>query len=90
MTTPGKDHTSHRMVAMGYTQREAVLILYLIGGALGVVAMFITQADVLESYIVGAVVFLIGVFGLAQLERRWAACTQPTTPKEALHDSEPS
>ena len=90
LTTPGKDHTSHRLVTMGYTQREAVLILYLIGGALGVVAMFITQADVVESYIVGAVAFLVGIFGLARLERRWAASTQPATPQETLHDSKAS
>jgi len=38
LTTPGKDHVSHRLVAMGLTQREAVLVLYLICGALGVIA----------------------------------------------------
>jgi len=85
LTTPGKDHTSHRLVAMGYTQREAVLILYLIGGALGVVAMFITQADVVESYIFGAIVFLAGIFGLVRLERQWTARTQPAASKETLH-----
>jgi UDP-GlcNAc:undecaprenyl-phosphate GlcNAc-1-phosphate transferase len=87
LTTPGKDHTSHRLVAMGYTQREAVLILYLIGGVLGVVAMFITQANVLESYIVGGVVFAAGIAGLAQLERHWIARTKSAPPQEARHDS---
>ena len=35
------------------TQREAVLTLYLIAGALGVIAIFVTQASVLEGYIAG-------------------------------------
>ena len=45
LTTPGKDHVSHRLVASGATQREAVLILYLVCCALGVIAMFLTQAS---------------------------------------------
>jgi len=87
LTTPGKDHTSHRLVAMGHTQREAVLILYLIGGAVGVVAMFITQANVFESYIVGTVVFIAGIVGLVQFERRWEAPPKPVPSNETLHDS---
>jgi UDP-GlcNAc:undecaprenyl-phosphate GlcNAc-1-phosphate transferase len=89
LTTPGKDHTSHRLVAMGLTQREAVMTLYLVGGALGVLAMFITQANVLESYIVGAVVLVAGIVGLTQLERHWAA-PKSALSKEAPHGSAPS
>jgi len=70
LTTPGTDHTSHRLVRMGFTQREAVLLLYLAGCGLGVLAMFITQADVIESYVIGAGVLIAGIVGLARLERR--------------------
>jgi UDP-GlcNAc:undecaprenyl-phosphate GlcNAc-1-phosphate transferase len=90
LTTPGKDHTSHRLVAMGYTQREAVLILYLIGGALGVLAMFITEADVVESYSIGAIVFGAAVMGLVHLERHGPAMTKPISSTESPHDSTPS
>lgn len=69
LTTPGKDHTSHRLVAMGYTRREAVLICYLICAGLGVVALFITQANILEGYIVGGISALVGLAGLWRLER---------------------
>ena len=64
LTTPGKDHTSHRLVAMGYTRREAVLICYLVSAGLGVVALFITQANILEGYIVGGISALVGLAGL--------------------------
>lgn len=72
-TTPGKDHTSHRLVSMGFTHREAVMILYLAGGALGLLAVFVTQATVLEGYVVGGAVALTGVVALVTLEHRYRA-----------------
>ena len=69
LTTPGKDHVSHRLVALGYTRREAVLMCYLICAGLGVVALFITQASIIEGYIVGGVVAVVGVWSLWRLER---------------------
>lgn len=69
LTTPGKDHVSHRLVAMGYTRREAVLICYLICAGLGVVALYITQASIVEGYIVGGTVALSGAAWLWRLEQ---------------------
>ena len=69
LTTPGKDHVSHRLVALGYTRREAVLICYLICAGLGVVALFITQASIIEGYFVGGVVAVVGMWSLWRLER---------------------
>ncbi len=69
LTTPGKDHVSHRLVRMGATQREAVLTLYLVCCALGVVAMFLTQASILEGYFVGALLVLVALYGLWRLEQ---------------------
>lgn len=68
LTTPGKDHVSHRLVLMGATQREAVLILYLVCGALGVVAMFLTQASIAEGYFVGGLLLLSAIYALWRLE----------------------
>jgi UDP-GlcNAc:undecaprenyl-phosphate GlcNAc-1-phosphate transferase len=68
LTTPGKDHVSHRLVAMGYTRREAVLIAYLICAGLGVVALFITQASVAEGYVVGGIVAAVALWALWRME----------------------
>jgi UDP-GlcNAc:undecaprenyl-phosphate GlcNAc-1-phosphate transferase len=67
--SPGKDHTSHRLVRMGFTQREAVMLLYLISGMLGMVAVFGTQADLVEAYLLGGSVFLAGLWGIWRMER---------------------
>ena len=70
LTTAGKDHSSHRLVNMGFTQREAVLILYLVAGAFGMVGLFITSADVVEGYALGLTTGLIGLYAIWWLERR--------------------
>jgi UDP-GlcNAc:undecaprenyl-phosphate GlcNAc-1-phosphate transferase len=44
ITQGGKDHTSHRLVRMGYSHRSAVLILYGAGIILGSIALAISQA----------------------------------------------
>jgi UDP-GlcNAc:undecaprenyl-phosphate GlcNAc-1-phosphate transferase len=55
-TTAGKDHVSHRLVELGFSQREAVLILYLITGVFGMIGLFVANANIAEAYIVGATV----------------------------------
>jgi UDP-GlcNAc:undecaprenyl-phosphate GlcNAc-1-phosphate transferase len=88
-TTPGKDHTSHRLVATGLTQREAVLVLYLICGVLGMCAMFLTHASVIEGYVIGAGVALAAMIALVKLEQvEYPGKAQLQTPQEG-HSSKP-
>ncbi|MBM3188429.1 MAG: undecaprenyl/decaprenyl-phosphate alpha-N-acetylglucosaminyl 1-phosphate transferase [Chloroflexi bacterium] len=82
LTTPGKDHTSHRLVKAGLSHREAVLVLYLVCGALGVLAMYLTQATVSEGYAVGAVVLATGVYAIYRLERIGPLTTATPPPAE--------
>jgi UDP-GlcNAc:undecaprenyl-phosphate GlcNAc-1-phosphate transferase len=67
--TPGKDHTSHRLVRLGFSQREAVMVLYLVGGMLGMVAEFVTQSGLVEAYLLGGAVFLMAVYSLWRMEK---------------------
>jgi len=69
LTHPGKDHISHRLVAAGMTQREAVLTLYVVSFILGMLAVFVTRASVAEGYTVGGLVALAGLYGLWRMER---------------------
>lgn len=71
LTSPGKDHISHRLVQRGWTRREAVLLLYLAGCALGAIAIFVAVADLLAAYAVGALVAIAGLAGLIELEQRY-------------------
>ena len=64
LTTPGKDHLSHRLVALGLTRREAVLVCYLIGGVCGMFAVYVSQARIADGY---AAAGLLAVAGLAAI-----------------------
>ncbi len=68
-TTPGRDHLSHRLVKMGYSRREAVLLLYLLGSIFGMIAVFVTQATVLEAAVVGLTVLAVDLAGIFYLEK---------------------
>ena len=68
LTTPGKDHVSHRLVDLGFTTREAVMIHYLVGGAFGMIALFVTQASVIEGYFSGGAAALVGLYFIWRLE----------------------
>ncbi|HEY3232310.1 MAG TPA: MraY family glycosyltransferase [Roseiflexaceae bacterium] len=69
LTTPGKDHLSHRLVALGLTRREAVLTCYLISGACGMVAIYIAQARFPDAYVAAALLVLTAIWGVVWLER---------------------
>ena len=70
MTTPGKDHTSHRLVELGFSQRETVLILYLLAGILGMIGLFISEANMTEAYTVGGTMFVLGIYAVWWLEKQ--------------------
>jgi UDP-GlcNAc:undecaprenyl-phosphate/decaprenyl-phosphate GlcNAc-1-phosphate transferase len=66
--TAGKDHTSHRLVNKGYGQREAVLILYLVTGAFGMVGLFITEATVTQGYVMAGVTAVLALWAIYRLD----------------------
>jgi UDP-GlcNAc:undecaprenyl-phosphate GlcNAc-1-phosphate transferase len=59
----GRDHTSHRLVALGFSERQASLFLYCLAGAGGAVAVGLKQANV-ESLGI-ACLLLVGLVLLA-------------------------
>ena len=69
-TTAGKDHTSHRLVELGLSRREAVLVLYLACFAFGMASLFLLKASIFEGYFTGGVVAAICLFALYHLEFR--------------------
>jgi UDP-GlcNAc:undecaprenyl-phosphate/decaprenyl-phosphate GlcNAc-1-phosphate transferase len=62
----GRDHTSHRLVALGMSERRAVWMLYLFAGASGLLALFVRERNLTLSLaaILGftVVLTLVGVY----------------------------
>ncbi len=71
LTTPGKDHLSHRLAALGLTRREAVLSCYLIGCGCGVVAVYVAQSHAPDAFIAAGGLALAGLAAIVWLERRY-------------------
>jgi UDP-GlcNAc:undecaprenyl-phosphate GlcNAc-1-phosphate transferase len=69
-STGGRDHTSHRLVLMGLSEKKAVLFLYGVGIVSGLSAVFVSRSDTLGSPAViiptALAVILMGIY-LAQL-----------------------
>jgi UDP-GlcNAc:undecaprenyl-phosphate/decaprenyl-phosphate GlcNAc-1-phosphate transferase len=66
----GHDHVSHRLVRRGFSQREAVLLLYLVSGILGMAAVFIMQATIVEGCLIGLATVLLALIAVWRLDRR--------------------
>jgi len=67
-----KDHTSHRLAALGFSQRQAVITQYIVCGVLGALALVVSQTDVSTGQTIGAGVAALGVCAFATLEIvRW-------------------
>ncbi len=68
LTTAGQDHVSHRLARRTGSQREAVLLCYLITGGTGMASIFLTQANLQEAIIVGSAALLLAMFAMWKLE----------------------
>lgn len=82
LTTPGKDHVSHRLVRRGWTHREAVLLLYLAGCVFGGIAIFVSVASVATAYAVAGVTFAAAVTAIIWLEQHTSHIADTTDSVE--------
>ena len=77
MSVPDKQHVHHRLIAMGFSQREAVFILYVISAVLGCAALVVVLLNkenrlavaVAYSFIIAAIVAMAYVLGGRDLWR---------------------
>jgi UDP-GlcNAc:undecaprenyl-phosphate GlcNAc-1-phosphate transferase len=58
----GRDHSSHRMVAIGFTERKAVLVLYAFAVASGLIALAIRYFSIWSSLVVTVFYLLFVLF----------------------------
>ncbi len=68
LTTPGKDHTSHRLADHGLSKREAVMVLYLVCVALGITGLLVSMLDRVAAYLLGGAVVFAGIYLLWYME----------------------
>ncbi|MBP9663305.1 MAG: hypothetical protein KBD94_01695 [Pyrinomonadaceae bacterium] len=61
----GRDHTSHRLVALGLSERNAVLMLYAFAIASGTLAVFVGQIEAVKSFaLIGFFIVMLVILGV--------------------------
>lgn len=69
MATPGKDHLSHRLVALGMSQRRAVALIYLLSISFGILAVVISElGSPLFALVLFFVLVILALVAIALLE----------------------
>lgn len=68
-TSPGKDHTAHRLSNLGFGHKGAVLALYGLGCFVGALGLLVTYLPSLASYLLGGILALGGAAAVVALER---------------------
>ncbi len=65
----GRDHTSHRLVALGFSERQAVLILYVLAGVAAATAVGLRRSALREAHIVLPLLIIVLALLGVQLAR---------------------
>ena len=65
----GRDHSSHRMVAIGFSERKAVLVLYIFSVASGLIALAINNFSIGTSLVLIVLYLLFVIFFWVYLAR---------------------
>jgi UDP-GlcNAc:undecaprenyl-phosphate GlcNAc-1-phosphate transferase len=86
-TTPGKDHTAHRLANLGWGQRGAVLAMYSLGALSGGAAILVGYLPSRGAWLAAGVAASLALLGVAALER---APYEPQIPKAKLPEPDPA
>jgi UDP-GlcNAc:undecaprenyl-phosphate GlcNAc-1-phosphate transferase len=76
----GRDHLSHRLLAMGLSHREAVMTLYLASCALGGVSIVLTRATLGEGAMMVVVALVVAAWFFVRFERIYRRQMEPVGP----------
>ena len=67
-TSPGKDHTAHRLSNLGLGPRSAVLVLYFMAASLGALAVLVPQLSTGSAYALLAILAVCALIAIFLLE----------------------
>ena len=78
---PDKGHLHHRLLALGMTQKQAVLIMYFVSVLLGIVAMFVANVNYQTGIVTVLVVLAVIIYTAKRI-----GLLQKTTTNSTLKD----
>ena len=68
-SSPGKDHTSHRLITLGLDHRRAVVVMYAVGIIGGIAALVLSRANLFLTSLIAALGVAAASAAIVRLER---------------------
>ena len=84
-----RGHVHHRLIDMGFTQKQAVAIAYMLTAILGLAAVVLTSSGELKALILIGAVFVVGAIGIRLIFSSHEPA-QSAAPADAPAGSEPA
>ena len=84
-----RGHVHHRLIDMGFNQKQAVAIAYMLTAILGLAAVLLTSSGELKALILIGAVFIVGAIGMRIIFKKPAQPPKPpetTTTEETAHE----
>lgn len=76
-----RDHLHHRLLRLGLSHRNTVLVMWAISASLGLSAVAITEVSIFQALIIVAIVMLAILFGAKKMGLLHVSAAQPEAPK---------
>ena len=84
-----RGHVHHRLIDMGFSQKQAVAISYMLAGILGLAAVLLTSSGELKALILIGAIFVVGAIGMrAIFSAREPEKTEPQAKEDHTAKSE--
>ncbi len=86
--TADREHVHHKLIDMGFNQKQAVAILYSLSGILGIVAVVLATSGEIKAILLLLAIIMASVIGFRLLPARAKRKIQPTNPPKADEENE--
>ena len=87
--TPDRGHLHHRLIDMGFSQKQSVAIAYMLTGMLGLAAVLLTSSGELKALILIAAIFIVSAIGFRLIFSKNDPAEDASSPKPEEKQEEP-
>ena len=92
--TADRGHFHHRLIDMGFSQKQSVAIAYMLTAILGLAAVLLTSSGELKALILIGAIFVVGAIGVKLIfashgSSAGANCDQAQQASEQVNETKP-
>ena len=84
-----RGHVHHRLIDMGFSQKQAVAIAYMLTGILGLAAVLLTSSGELKALILIAAIFIVSAIGFKLIFSKNDPAEDASSPEPEEKQEEP-